>query len=100
MTPQSTAAGDDASDLDSLLPVLDEHLARLNERDRAAIVSMWLKSQGVTKRGRRPVRGNIDWKQYEATADVPEEAQVIYPGITLNGGGKIWIDDVKMEVVP
>ena len=42
----------------------------------------------------------MDWKQYEATADVPHDAHAIYPGVTMNGGGTIWMDEVKVEVVP
>ena len=42
----------------------------------------------------------MDWRKYEAITDVPEEADVIYPGITMNGAGKIWVDEVKVEVVP
>jgi hypothetical protein len=42
----------------------------------------------------------MDWRKFEAIADVPEEADVIYPGITMNGAGKIWVDEVKVEVVP
>ena len=84
-------------------------------------VTMWLKCQGVTagsgphlrvyganfqrladegQRARRPLRGNMDWRKYEAITDVPEDADVIYPGITMNGAGKIWVDEVKVEVVP
>jgi hypothetical protein len=84
-------------------------------------VTMWLKSQGLSggsgphirvfgahfrkltdegQKGVRPLRGTIDWKKYEAIADVPQEAHVIYPGITLNGSGTIWMDEVKVEVVP
>ena len=48
----------------------------------------------------RPLRGTMDWQKYEAIADVPAEADVIYPGITMNGAGKIWVDEVKVEVVP
>ena len=42
----------------------------------------------------------MDWRQYEAIVDVPADADVIYPGITMNGAGKIWVDEVKVEVVP
>ena len=53
------------------------------------------------QRAKRPLRGTMDWKKYEAITEVPEEgADVIYPGITLNGAGKIWVDEVKVEVVP
>jgi hypothetical protein len=84
-------------------------------------VTMWLKCRGLSQgsgphirvfganfkkladegqKGVRPMRGTVDWKIYEAIADVPQDAQVIYPGITMNGGGTIWMDEVKVEVVP
>ena len=84
-------------------------------------VTMWLKCQGVTagsgphlrvyganfkrladegQRARRPLRGTMDWRKYEAITEVPEDADVIYPGVTMNGSGKIWVDEVKVEVVP
>jgi len=90
-------------------------------RGKRVRVTMWLKCQGVTagsgphlrvyganfqrladegQRARRPLRGTMDWRQYEAITDVPLDADVIYPGITMNGAGKIWVDEVKVEVVP
>jgi len=47
----------------------------------------------------RPVKGMSDWRRLEEVVDVPEEAQSIFPGIILQGKGKMWVDDVKMEVV-
>jgi hypothetical protein len=48
----------------------------------------------------RPIRGTTDWKRYEAIAPVGDEAQSIFTGITLNGPGKLWIDEFKVEAVP
>ena len=42
----------------------------------------------------------MGWQKFAAIATVPEDADVIYPGITMNGAGKIWVDEVKVEVVP
>jgi hypothetical protein len=91
-------------------------------RGQRVKVTMWLKCEKVThpsgphlrvyganfqrladegQRAKRPLRGTMDWKKYEAITDVPAEgADVIFPGITLNGSGKIWVDEVKVEVVP
>jgi hypothetical protein len=49
--------------------------------------------------GKRPMRGTMDWKKYEATAVVPMEAQSIFCGLELIGDGTMWIDDVQVEVV-
>lgn len=90
-------------------------------RGQRVKVTMWLKCEKVThgsgphlrvyganfkrladegQRGRRPLKGSMGWQKFTAIADVPEEADVIYPGVTMNGAGKIWVDEVKVEVVP
>jgi hypothetical protein len=81
----------------------------------------WMKSEGVTaptglsmralgpnfqtlqrdssfSRG-RPVKGTSGWLKYSITLDVPLNAQGVCSGITMNGGGKIWFDDLQFEVV-
>ena len=45
------------------------------------------------------VRGSNEWKQYEVIADIPAETQCICSGFRLAGKGKLWIDDVRYEVV-
>jgi hypothetical protein len=47
----------------------------------------------------RPIKKTTDWTKYEAVLDVPEASQAIAFGILLNGGGQVWIDDLKFEVV-
>jgi hypothetical protein len=47
----------------------------------------------------RPVKGTTDWKRYEIVLDVPNETDLIAFGINLSGGGQIWADDLKIEVV-
>ena len=96
----------------------DRHIEKyLGTRIR---LTAWLKCEGVTSRsglslqvngpafrqiandgqaGRRPLLGTMDWKKYEAVADVPANAQSIFTGLLLNGKGTIWIDDVQTEVV-
>ena len=51
------------------------------------------------QRGKRPVQGTLAWIRYTATAPVPEDATAIEYGVLLNGPGKVWLDDVKVEVV-
>jgi RNA polymerase sigma factor (sigma-70 family) len=96
----------------------DRHIdAYLGKKIR---MTAWLKSEGVSQgsglsihvngggykqltndgqKGKRPVRGTMDWRKYEAIADVPLDAQAIFCGVTMNGKGKIWIDDVQLEVI-
>ena len=47
----------------------------------------------------RPVTGNSDWQKCEIVFDVPEKA-VVALGFILQGTGKIWVDNVSLEVVP
>ena len=47
-----------------------------------------------------PSRGTTDWTRYEIVLDVPAEAQRLAFGILLAGGGQVWMDDLKFEVVP
>ena len=47
----------------------------------------------------RPIKGTSDWKRYEIVLDVPEQAQEIAFGLLLTGGGQVWMDDLKFEVV-
>ncbi|MGD0387803.1 MAG: sigma-70 family RNA polymerase sigma factor [Tepidisphaeraceae bacterium] len=82
-------------------------------------ISAWIKSSGVTggsgfqiitfgpwdkklgdegQRGHRPIIGTRDWKQYTAVADVPPQTTSIEWGLTMNGRGKLWIDEDSVEV--
>lgn len=47
----------------------------------------------------RSVKGTTDWKEYEIVLDVPEIATDLAFGALLSGKGKIWFDDIRMEVV-
>ncbi|MBI3659352.1 erythromycin esterase family protein [Candidatus Acetothermia bacterium] len=47
----------------------------------------------------RPIQGTSDWRKYEIVFDVPESSINIAFGILLQGKGKVWIDDLKFEVV-
>jgi RNA polymerase sigma factor (sigma-70 family) len=82
-------------------------------------VSAWIKSSGVTggsgfqiitfgpwdkkltdegQRGHRPIIGTRDWKQYTAVADVPPQTTSIECGLTMNGRGKLWIDEDSIQI--
>jgi hypothetical protein len=47
----------------------------------------------------RPIKGTTDWTRYEIVLDVPGEAQRLAFGILLAGGGQVWMDELKFEVV-
>ena len=48
----------------------------------------------------RPIKGTTEWTRYEIVLDVPNEAQRLAFGVLLGGGGQVWMDDLKFEVVP
>lgn len=43
--------------------------------------------------------GNNDWRKVELVLDIPEEAAVFSYGILLEGKGKVWIDDITIEIL-
>jgi hypothetical protein len=47
----------------------------------------------------RPIPSLTDWKRYEVVLDVPAGSSYIIFGLIVNGPGKAWIDDVRIEVV-
>jgi hypothetical protein len=47
----------------------------------------------------RPITGTSDWNEYSLVLDVPAHAVRIHYGAILFGGGKIWIDELSLEVV-
>jgi hypothetical protein len=47
----------------------------------------------------RPIKGTTGWTPYAVVLDVPASAANIMYGIVVNGAGKAWIDDVKLEAV-
>ena len=49
--------------------------------------------------GHRPARGTVDWMRYSAIMDVPADAQSVISGFVLNGRGKMWMDEVTLEIL-
>lgn len=47
----------------------------------------------------RPIKGTHDWARYDVVLDVAPEAKNIALGVLLDGPGRVWIDDVKLEAV-
>jgi hypothetical protein len=69
---------------------------------------LWMRVDGEGKENRtlsfdnmqsRPIKGTLDWKNYEIVLDVPEASKSITFGILLSGAGQAWLDDFKFEVV-
>jgi hypothetical protein len=49
--------------------------------------------------GARPIR-DPEWRVYEISGDVAEDANAIAFGVMLIGGGKAFVDDVSLSKVP
>lgn len=67
---------------------------------------LWMRVDGADGRGltfdnmeERAEAGTFDWKRQEIVLDVPAEAQAIYLGALFGGKGRIWVDDLRLEVV-
>jgi hypothetical protein len=39
-----------------------------------------------------------DWDRYRVVLDVPSDAEVMYYGFALYGGGDVWLDDVRVSI--
>ncbi len=67
--------------------------------------NLWLRVDGAKgmlgfdNMGNRAVKGTSEWKKYEITLDVPENAINIGFGAFVAGKGQAWVDDFLFEVV-
>lgn len=67
---------------------------------------LWMRVDGFSGKtlafdnmGKRPIKGTIEWRNYQVVLDVPEQAQYIAFGVLLDGSGRIWVDDVALDAV-
>ncbi len=47
----------------------------------------------------RPIKGTTGWTRYEITLSVSDNAREIVLGAILNGPGKIWFDNIHIDVI-
>jgi AraC family transcriptional regulator len=47
----------------------------------------------------RKIKGASDWAKYSMVLDVPHHAINLAFGVILHGEGKLWIDDVELNIV-
>jgi len=68
-----------------------------------AFDNMWM-SYGADHRPdqllNRGVTGDTEWSTQHVVVDIPDSARVITYGVSLDGGGKVWIDNARIEAVP
>jgi len=83
-------------------------------------ITGWAKCENITKGGRIAfwsigsrallcldnsaervsIKGTTDWKKYQITATIPDDLDHFDPGFNLFGNGKLWVDDLKYELIP
>ena len=47
----------------------------------------------------RPIKGDTDWIKYEIVLNVPLESSTLNYGVLINGTGKVWFDQLSIEVI-
>jgi hypothetical protein len=47
----------------------------------------------------RPIKGDTDWTKYEIVLNVPLESSTLNYGVLFNGTGKVWFDQLSIEIV-
>jgi erythromycin esterase len=45
------------------------------------------------------VDGTREWQRYSMELDLPRVTTTLYYGVVLSGTGKLWLDDVQLEIV-
>jgi hypothetical protein len=65
------------------------------------VLALWVSDQGAPgARGlNQYLPRDADWARLAVVHDVPADADVLYYGVALFGGGHVWIDDVTVAVV-
>ena len=78
----------------------------MRTRDVENSARMWMRVDGAEtspiafdNMANRAVRGDNDWSRYEIVLDVPTVAVQIAYGAILGGQGRLWVDDLMLEVV-
>jgi RNA polymerase sigma factor (sigma-70 family) len=75
--------------------------------ENEATVQLWLRADGAWKNRvgcfdnmyKRAIAGATEWTKHAVSVDVPATAERILFGVLLNGKGKVWIDEVALELL-
>lgn len=54
---------------------------------------------GFDNMNNRAVKGTSDWQEASVVLDVPAGAKALAYGFFVQGGGKMWVNGQRMEVV-
>jgi serine/threonine-protein kinase len=73
---------------------------------RGKMQRIWMRTDGREKRSltfdnmkNRAIKGTGDWTKYQVVLDVPQEAEAIHFGGILSGKGRLWVDDISLDIV-
>jgi hypothetical protein len=47
----------------------------------------------------RPITGTSNWQECAIVLDVPHDASEISFGVLLDGGGTVWLNNAKFDIV-
>lgn len=78
----------------------------IKSKDVKGSCAMWMRIDGNSKeqlgfdnmKG-RSIKGSKDWQKYEIVLDIPTNSISINYGVLLSGEGKVWFDNLQLEVV-
>jgi hypothetical protein len=76
--------------------------AYLKTRDvegKAALAATFADMQDQHSAASEPISGTSDWVRREVTVPVPSEGGQLSFGVSIEGEGEAWIDDVQIEVI-
>jgi hypothetical protein len=54
---------------------------------------------GFDNMDNRPVKGTSDWQEASVVLDVPPKSKLLAYGFFVQGGGKMWVNGQRMEIV-
>jgi len=108
-------AAPDVDDFGSLIQTIRADMYRgrrvrlsgyLRTREVEESARMWMRVDGpdtspvaMDNMAKRPIRGSTEWSRYEIVLDVPAVAVQIGFGAILGGQGRLWVDDLALELV-
>jgi RNA polymerase sigma factor (sigma-70 family) len=77
----------------------------LKSDNLSGIATLWMRVDGknellaIDKTITQAVRGTTDWQRPCSVLDVPAESDTIRFAVLVEGSGKAWVNDLKLEVV-
>jgi hypothetical protein len=79
--------------------------ARVKTRNVSGWAGLWMRVDGPNGASAfynsqdKPIKGSADWQLRTVVLEVAPDASAIAFGMIHHGGGEIWMDDLKIDVV-